>query len=89
MPAREDEDPGQTRAIETWFRDVLANCGIVTIKMPGDDGPVLGISGVEPKAGLALGALYQGILAAARGEELPPVDEVAPRIQRAKKRSRR
>ena len=77
--AREDDDPGQTVAIDAWVVAVLRGGGV---KVRVRDGAVL-IEDAPAKWVAIIDALREGIHAAARGEELPEI-AAAPK---ARKRS--
>jgi hypothetical protein len=68
----EDDDPGQTVAIDAWIADVLARGGIKVHRAPSDGKRGIEVPASVPKKFTAvLHALCNGIHAVARGEELP------------------
>lgn len=85
-PQGKDDDPGQTEAIDAWIDAVLlrhdveftrSRVGKLTID-------------VAPKWGTnVIGALIEGIYAAARGQELPDLPSVAPNPQKTLKTKKR
>jgi hypothetical protein len=77
----EDDDPGQTQAINEWIVTVLHRGGVKT-RHPSSDGPLLLVD-VPAKWTAIIEALCLGIHAAARGQELPDLaDAAAPRARR-------
>jgi hypothetical protein len=82
----EDDDPGQTAAIDGWIDAVLVRHDVDFTR-----GRVDGALTIDapPKWDAVLGALIDGIYAAARGQELPPLPREAPRPARASKSKKR
>lgn len=81
----EDDDPGQTAAIDGWIDAVLvrhdvdftrASDGMLTINAP-------------TKQRSLLATLIEGVYAGARGQELPPLPSEAPRAPKPSKSKKR
>jgi hypothetical protein len=79
----DDDDPGQTAAIDAWITTVLGDSG-VKVKRTRDG---LDFVDVPAKWLVVLQRLRAGLHAAARGQELPEADMPAP--PKAKKRQER
>jgi hypothetical protein len=82
----EDDDPGQTAAIDAWIDAVLvrhdidftrSRAGTLAIAVDSDVGHAV------------LWTLIDGIYAAARGQELPPLPTAAPKSQKSAKSKKR
>ena len=83
-PGNEDDDPGQTEAIDGWIDGVLLRHDVEfsrsrTGKLTID---------VAPKWANVFGALIEGVYAAARGQELPDLPSAAPKAPKAKPKKR-
>lgn len=68
----EDDDPGQTKAIDTWIVGVLQDLGVQASIADGFSFEA------PPKWAAIISALRAGLHAAARGEELPTWNGLCP-----------
>lgn len=80
----EDDDPGQTAAIDGWIDAVLLRNDVDFARSPIGKLTLL----VDPKWAAVFGMLIDGIYAAARGQELPDLPSAPPKAQKAKTRKR-
>jgi len=82
----EDDDPGQTSAIDSWVDSVLLRHDVDFARAAKGHVRVLNDSG--PHSGAAIELLVKGIYAAARGQELPdlpaPAKTAVKMVKKAK-----
>jgi len=81
----EDDDPGQTAAIDGWIDAVLLRNDVEFTRSRG--GNVIFVD-AEPKYTRVLTTFIDGICAAARGQELPDLPAAAPKTPKTKPKKR-
>jgi hypothetical protein len=81
----EDDDPGQTAAIDGWIDAVLVRHDVDFTRSRAG---TLAIN-ADPKWATVLWTLIDGIYAATRGQELPPLPSTAPRPPKSAKPKKR
>ena len=77
----QDDDPGQTEAIDGWIDAVLLRNDVEFTRSKGGD---LSLD-VAPKWAAIIGTLVDGIYAAARGQELPDLPRAELKAVKASK----
>ena len=77
----DDDDPGQTSAIDSWIDAVLLRHDVDFTRTPEGD---LSLD-VEPKWAAVIGTLVDGVYAAARGQELPDLPKAELKAVTARK----
>ena len=77
----DDDDPGQTSAIDSWIDAVLLRNDIDFTRTPEGD---LSLD-VAPKWAAVIGTLVDGVYAAARGQELPDLPKAELKAVTARK----
>ena len=83
-PGNEDDDPGQTEAIDGWIDALLLRHDIEFTRSRAGKLTI----DVAPKWANVFGALIEGVYAAARGQELPDLPIAAPKAPKAKPKKR-
>jgi len=83
-PGNEDDDPGQTEAIDGWIDAVLLRHDVEFARSRAGKLTI----DVAPKWANVFGALIEGVYAAARGQELPDLPSAAPKAPKAKPKKR-
>ena len=79
--ADDDDDPGQTSAIDSWIDAVLLRNDVDFTRTPAGD---LSLD-VAPKWAAVIGTLVDGVYAAARGQELPDLPKAELKAVTARK----
>jgi hypothetical protein len=77
----DDDDPGQTSAIDSWIEAVLLRHDVDFTRTPEGD---LSLD-VAPKWAAVIGTLVDGVYAAARGQELPDLPKAELKAVTARK----
>ena len=77
----DDDDPGQTSAIDSWIDAVLLRHDVDFTRSPEGD---LSLD-VAPKWAAVIGTLVDGVYAAARGQELPDLPKAELKAVTARK----
>lgn len=80
----EDDDPGQTAAIDGWIDAVLLRHDVLFTRTATGKLSIVGSPGWAPVVGM----LIEGIYAAARGQELPPLPPAPTPTKSSKHKNR-
>jgi len=83
-PGNEDDDPGQTEAIDGWIDAILLRHDVEFTRSRAGKLTI----DVAPKWANVFGTLIEGVYAAARGQELPDLPSAAPKAPKAKPKKR-